>query len=159
MSIYWPENRALVANAIHAIPGWETMTDRAITDTLNAQREVEDGPVDAAGVRRTAIEQRIWGKLQAFGNRAFVTTAATQDLTNACRNFLAMFSELDQGAPLVRNNALWAAMDADLTLMTAGTGGGPVLTAAQANYMRGLGDRTRPVWVPELTPDVIASQR
>jgi hypothetical protein len=159
MTIFWPNDYPALDAAIRAVPNYQTLTDQQITDTLNAQTEVEDGPVDVRGVRRKAIEERVWGKLQAFGGRAFVTTAATQDLTNACRNFLALFSELEGSAPLVRNNALWNAMDADLTVMTASTGGGPVLTAGQATYMRSLGDRTRARWTPIITSDVVAIRR
>lgn len=129
-----------------ALPAYNGMTDAQISAAFAAQTEPDTSAVDMAAVRRTAIENRIWGKLKAFSTRAFVTTAATQDLTNACMNFMSLFTELAGQANLVRGNALWNAMDADLTLMTGSAGGGPVLTVAQANFMRALGDRTRPRW-------------
>lgn len=150
----WAELKAADA----ALPGAPLSLSDAARD-LNAQTEPDDGPVDTGAVRRTAIEQRIWGKLQAFGNRAFVTTAAQQDLTNACRNFLALFSELGGQAALVRGNAIWNAMDADLTLMTGTAGGGPVLTTGQANYMRALGDRTRAKWRPPVDAGNVQTAR
>lgn len=150
-----------------ALPAYAGMTDDAIVAALAAQTEPDDTPVDMAKVRRTAIEQRVWGKLEGFSGRAFVTNAAQQDLTHACKNFMSLFRELGGQAVLVRpqtgvsaeTSALWSAMDADLTLMTGSTGGGPVLTVAQANWMRSLGDRTRPRWDSVPAPNDIAAAR
>ena len=157
MPIYWPADRTILAAAIVALPNYQTLSDLQIATQLGAQTEVDDGPVDLASVRRQAIEQRIWGRLISFAERAFSTTPAVQALSDACRNHLSLFSEPEGTVRLVRvstaevSNALWLAMDADLTLMTASTGGGPVLTAAQAAFMRALGDRLRSKWSPLAT--------
>lgn len=134
-------------------PAYSAMADSAIVTALNAQTTPDARPVDADAIRRRAIEARLWGKLLAYGDRAFVGTAA-QDVTNAARNFLALLSVL-ANAPLVRGNALWIAMDADLTVLT--TDG--VLTVAQANIMRGYGDLTRPMWEPPVTVGAIVTAR
>ena len=113
-------------------------------------------------VRRQAIESRItpagqavsrgvWGFLQAVAARVYLDTTTTadrqkNDVICAARNFLALFSELERGGALVRGNTLWNSMDTDLTILLGTTGGAPLMTAAQANFMRSLGDRTRQKW-------------
>lgn len=140
-------------------PAYAGLSDNAIAAVLTPQTVPDTNPIDVGALRLKAVEERIWGKLQAFAGRAFSGTAATQDLTNAARNFLAVFDSLGS-APLVRNNALWQAMDADLTLLTGAAGGGPVLTAGQATYMRNLGDRTRSKWNGEtITGGMVATAR
>jgi hypothetical protein len=139
-------------------PAYAGMSDEQVAAALNAQTVPNADPIDTNALKLKAIEERIWGKLVSFASRAFVTTAAQQDLTNACRNFMAIFESL-ANAPLVRGNALWNAMDADLTLMTASTGGGPAISTAQANYMRALGDRTKPRWDETITAVWIAQAR
>jgi len=156
-------------------PAYASMDDAAIAAAINAQTEPDDGPLDMQAVRRQAIEARftppshtvargVWGTLQAVGARVFLDTQTAadrqkNDVISACRNFLALFSELEGGAALVRGNTLWASMDADLTILTGSTGGAPVMSNAQANFMRGLGDRTRQKWTGGVADTDVASAR
>jgi len=137
---------------------YDGMSDEQIAAALNAQTVPDDTPIDIAALKLKAIEERIWGKLQGFANRVFSGTANVQALTDAARNFLAIFESLG-AAPLVRDNALWQAMDADLTVLTGAAGGGPVLTAGQATYMRNLGDRIRPRWSSTISAGMVATAR
>lgn len=139
-------------------PAYAGMDDAAIGAALTAQTEADTGPIDIAALKLKAIEERIWGKLNGYATRVFSTTANVQALTDAARNFLAIFDSLGS-APLVRDNALWQAMDADLTVLTGAAGGGPALTAGQASYMRSLGDRTRPKWDETITGGMVATAR
>lgn len=139
-------------------PAYAGMDDATIAAALNAQTVPDTGPIDIAALKLKAIEERIWGKLNSFANRVFNSNATIQGKTDAARNFLAIFDSLGS-APLVRNNNLWLAMDADLTaLQTAGTDGA-VLTAGQATYMRNLGDRTRSRWGETITGGNVATAR
>lgn len=134
------------------------MDDAAIAAALNPQTVPNADAIDTAALKLKAIEERIWGKLQSFASRAFSTNAPTQALTDAARNFLAVFESLGS-APLVRDNDLWRAMDADLLVLTTAAGGGPVLTAGQATYMRNLGDRTKPRWDETISGGTVATAR
>jgi hypothetical protein len=156
------DTTTLVLSPEVAKPAYAGMTDAAVATAISAQTEPDDGPLDMQSVRRQAIEGRytqpshtvprgVWGLLQAVGSRTYVDTTTVadrqkNDVTCSARNFLALFSELENGAALVRNNALWASMDADLTVLTGTTGGAPLMSTAQATFMRGLGDRTRQKW-------------
>ena len=160
-----PGANVLVLKTEVLLPAYAGMTDEAIAAALTAQMEPDDNPLDMAMVRRKAIEVRVWGRIESFATRAFTGTAATQDLTNACRNFMALFRE---GQPVLlrpqagvpaEKSALWGAMDADLLVMTGATGGGPVLTVPQADWMRALGDRTRPRWTGGVQPTDVSAAR
>jgi hypothetical protein len=155
------------------LPAYAGMTDAAIAAAISAQTEADDGPVDAAGIRRVAMETRftraagantrsLWGGLQAMDGRTWsegtqAADHAKNDVICAASSFLAIFSDLEGGAALVRGNALWNSMDKDLEILSnttaAGatmnlpaTSGSPLMTKAHADWMRGQGDRTRQKW-------------
>lgn len=187
MTIYWASDYPALTAAIQAIPNYQSQSDQQITDLLNAQTEPDDGPVDAGAIRTAALENRftrvagansrsVWGALQVMAARAWsegtqAADHAKNDVICAASSFLSIFRELEAaGTPLVRGSALWNTMDVDLQILTnttaAGasmnlpaTSGAPIMTVAQANWVRAQGDRTRPKWVPLLSPDVIGAHR
>lgn len=162
--------------AIAAIPNSGAQTSATVATALNGQTEPDDGAAPAGEIRTAALETRftraggantrsLWGTLQAMSVRVWsegtqAADHAKNDVICAAASFLSIFRELEEtGAPLIRNNALWSSMDKDLEILSnttaAGaslnlpaTSGSPIMTKAQADWVRLQGDRTRPKWYP-----------
>jgi hypothetical protein len=166
-------------------PAYQGMNDEQIAAALNAQTVPDDAAPDWAEVRRLALETRftraasantrsIWGSLKAMAARPWSEGTqnadhAKNDVIIAAQSFLSVFGELSSAA-FVRGNALWTSVSRDLEILSnqteqgaslnlPATSGSPILTKAQADFIRALGDRMKPRWDHLLTPGEIGMAR
>lgn len=166
-------------------PAYVGLTDQQIADLLNAQTVAETGPADWENVRELALTTRfsraansntrsIWGSLRAMADRPWsegtqAADHAKNDVIIAAHSFLSVFQELTE-TPFVRGNALWTSVSKDLEILSntkadntplalPASSGSPIMTFAQAEFVRSLGDRTRPKWSPELSAGDIQTAR
>jgi hypothetical protein len=181
------DTTTLVLSVEVAKPAYAAMTDTQVATAISAQTEPDDGPVDTDPILQAAIETQfvrtagansrsIWGGLRAMAQRTWSegTQAADHqknDVIVAAHTFLAILERLEETeAPLVRGNTLWNSMDKALELLSnttaAGatmnlpaTSGAPLMTKAQADWMRQQGDRVRRKWNNGVGESDVASVR